>query len=433
MSAITPHVTLMQARPAQAIRAFPGPGVGVAGAQPVMHHQRIVGPAAGNVAPLGVRGAAVVITAGGGGGANGGGVSVVNPANMASPPNVTAPLSPPQFYGLQPSPPSGLLQLSPIAVDTSSPPPPPPHLVTVGHNGVTSPVAVAQAAGNHLRQQQQPHRPQQTSNVIEIKTEPQPYSPASATSTGSGGHGQHTPGMGQQQQPVGGAASPFEQSKSPPSFPSNQQGPTNTTNGGGGEASNRGNGGGQAGRRRPQEELCLVCGDRASGYHYNALACEGCKGFFRRSITKNSKHACKYGDACEIDMYMRRKCQACRLKKCYTVGMRAECVVAESQCQKKREAKKASQKRNNSGDSDSQPQMGMAMSPTLPGAQVKRELSGDGTAATTASILGALGFNSTAGSTGSRLSDNPGGAPSAPRNLKPEEEELINRIVFYQG
>ena len=270
MSAITPHVTLMQARPAQAIRAFGGV------AQP-MHHQRIVAPAG---APLGVRGAAVVITAGG----PNGGVSVVNPANMASPPNMTAPLSP-QFYGLQPSPPSGLLQLSPIAVDTSSPPPPPPHLVTVGHNGVTSPVV-----GNHLRQQQQqqPHRPQQTttSNVIEIKTEPQPYSPASATSTGSGG-------MQQQQQPgAGGASSPFEQAKSPFSSqgPSNPPGPTNTTNGGG--DANRG---GQQ-RRRPQEELCLVCGDRASGYHYNALACEGCKGFFRRSITKNSKHSCKYGD-----------------------------------------------------------------------------------------------------------------------------------------
>ena len=29
-----------------------------------------------------------------------------------------------------------------------------------------------------------------------------------------------------------------------------------------------------------EEELCLICGDRASGYHYNALSCEGCKGEF---------------------------------------------------------------------------------------------------------------------------------------------------------
>ena len=85
-----------------------------------------------------------------------------------------------------------------------------------------------------------------------------------------------------------------------------------------------------------------MCGDRASGYHYNALACEGCKGFFRRSITKNSAYACKYGDNCEIDMYMRRKCQECRLKKCYQVGMRAECVVPEQQCQQKRKQKEAS-------------------------------------------------------------------------------------------
>jgi len=87
-------------------------------------------------------------------------------------------------------------------------------------------------------------------------------------------------------------------------------------------------------RQKSQDELCLVCGDRASGYHYNALACEGCKGFFRRSITqsKSSKYLCKYGDNCEIDMYMRRKCQACRLKKCYTVGMRSDCVVPEEQC-----------------------------------------------------------------------------------------------------
>ena len=32
--------------------------------------------------------------------------------------------------------------------------------------------------------------------------------------------------------------------------------------------------------RSVEEEQCLICGDRASGYHYNALSCEGCKGTF---------------------------------------------------------------------------------------------------------------------------------------------------------
>lgn len=32
------------------------------------------------------------------------------------------------------------------------------------------------------------------------------------------------------------------------------------------------------GSRVKGEELCVVCGDKASGYHYNALTCEGCKG-----------------------------------------------------------------------------------------------------------------------------------------------------------
>lgn len=35
---------------------------------------------------------------------------------------------------------------------------------------------------------------------------------------------------------------------------------------------------GLGGKSRGQEELCVVCGDKASGYHYNALTCEGCKG-----------------------------------------------------------------------------------------------------------------------------------------------------------
>nr|XP_012806387.2 bile acid receptor-like [Jaculus jaculus] len=89
-------------------------------------------------------------------------------------------------------------------------------------------------------------------------------------------------------------------------------------------------------RWKGQEELCVVCGDKASGYHYNALPCEGCKGFFRRSITKNSVYSCKNGGHCEMDMFMRRKCQECRLKKCKAVGMLAECLLTEVQCKSKR-------------------------------------------------------------------------------------------------
>ncbi|KAL2295457.1 hypothetical protein Nmel_017870 [Mimus melanotis] len=106
-------------------------------------------------------------------------------------------------------------------------------------------------------------------------------------------------------------------------------------------------------RLKGQEELCVVCGDKASGYHYNALTCEGCKGFFRRSITKNAVYRCKSGGHCEMDMYMRRKCQECRLKKCRAVGMLAESLMATShltglltevQCKSKRLRKNFKQK-----------------------------------------------------------------------------------------
>ncbi|CAO2599445.1 Bile acid receptor [Lemmus lemmus] len=97
-------------------------------------------------------------------------------------------------------------------------------------------------------------------------------------------------------------------------------------------------------RWKGQDELCVVCGDKASGYHYNALTCEGCKGFFRRSITKNAVYSCKNGGHCEMDMYMRRKCQECRLKKCKAVGMLAECLLTEIQCKSKRLRKNFKQK-----------------------------------------------------------------------------------------
>ncbi|KAL6079218.1 hypothetical protein STEG23_018372 [Scotinomys teguina] len=106
------------------------------------------------------------------------------------------------------------------------------------------------------------------------------------------------------------------------------------------------------------DELCVVCGDRASGYHYNALTCEGCKGFFRRSITKNAVYKCKNGGNCVMDMYMRRKCQECRLRKCKEMGMLAECMytglLTEIQCKSKRLRKNVKQHADKTMNEDSE-------------------------------------------------------------------------------
>uniref|UniRef100_A0A7M4F8Q1 Nuclear receptor subfamily 1 group H member 3 n=1 Tax=Crocodylus porosus TaxID=8502 RepID=A0A7M4F8Q1_CROPO len=83
-------------------------------------------------------------------------------------------------------------------------------------------------------------------------------------------------------------------------------------------------------------EVCSVCGDKASGFHYNVLSCEGCKGFFRRSVIKGAQYICKNGGKCEMDMYMRRKCQECRLRKCQEAGMREQCVLSEEQIRLKK-------------------------------------------------------------------------------------------------
>ncbi|KAI3358940.1 hypothetical protein L3Q82_014741 [Scortum barcoo] len=78
-----------------------------------------------------------------------------------------------------------------------------------------------------------------------------------------------------------------------------------------------------------KDELCVVCGDKATGYHYRCITCEGCKGFFRRTIQKNLNptYACKYEGKCVIDKVTRNQCQECRFKKCIAVGMATDSIV----------------------------------------------------------------------------------------------------------
>ncbi|XP_070569754.1 thyroid hormone receptor beta-A-like isoform X2 [Ptychodera flava] len=83
-------------------------------------------------------------------------------------------------------------------------------------------------------------------------------------------------------------------------------------------------------------EPCVVCGDAATGYHYRCMTCEGCKGFFRRTIQKNLTYYCKWNEECIIDKTTRNQCQQCRYKKCLAVGMAPDLVLNDTQRKAKR-------------------------------------------------------------------------------------------------
>ncbi|MGH0188446.1 UNVERIFIED_CONTAM: hypothetical protein FKN15_029805 [Acipenser sinensis] len=74
---------------------------------------------------------------------------------------------------------------------------------------------------------------------------------------------------------------------------------------------------------------CFVCQDKSSGYHYGVSSCEGCKGFFRRSIQKNMVYTCHRDKNCQINKVTRNRCQYCRLQKCFEVGMSKEAACLD--------------------------------------------------------------------------------------------------------
>ncbi|XP_077074619.1 nuclear receptor subfamily 4immunitygroup A member 1 isoform X2 [Siphateles boraxobius] len=78
------------------------------------------------------------------------------------------------------------------------------------------------------------------------------------------------------------------------------------------------------------EGRCAVCGDNASCQHYGVRTCEGCKGFFKRTVQKNAKYVCLANKDCPVDKRRRNRCQFCRYQKCLGVGMVKEVVRTDS-------------------------------------------------------------------------------------------------------
>eukprot|EP00918_Siedleckia_nematoides_P004101 GHVU01009202.1.p1 GENE.GHVU01009202.1~~GHVU01009202.1.p1 ORF type:complete len:551 (-),score=58.13 GHVU01009202.1:3015-4583(-) len=79
------------------------------------------------------------------------------------------------------------------------------------------------------------------------------------------------------------------------------------------------------------KHICAICGDKASGKHYGVYSCEGCKGFFKRTVRKDLTYACRDDRNCMIDKRQRNRCQYCRYMKCLSMGMKREAVQEERQ------------------------------------------------------------------------------------------------------
>ncbi|XP_074655139.1 steroidogenic factor 1-like [Tubulanus polymorphus] len=71
---------------------------------------------------------------------------------------------------------------------------------------------------------------------------------------------------------------------------------------------------------------CPICADKVSGYHYGVYCCESCKGFFKRTVQNKKVFACHRADDCEVTVHSRKKCPACRFRKCVDAGMKVQAI-----------------------------------------------------------------------------------------------------------
>ncbi|XP_067830216.1 retinoic acid receptor RXR-beta-A-like isoform X4 [Heptranchias perlo] len=83
--------------------------------------------------------------------------------------------------------------------------------------------------------------------------------------------------------------------------------------------------------------VCAICGDRSSGKHYGVYSCEGCKGFFKRTVRKDLTYTCRDSKDCIVDKRQRNRCQYCRYQKCLASGMKREALLLSPAVQEERQ------------------------------------------------------------------------------------------------
>ncbi|KAL8616587.1 hypothetical protein ACOMHN_036619 [Nucella lapillus] len=122
-------------------------------------------------------------------------------------------------------------------------------------------------------------------------------------------------------------------------------------------------------RKRPREDekICLVCGDKALAHNFDAITCESCKAFFRRNAPRLEMQNCMFTGECEVSIQTRRFCPACRLKKCFAIGMRADLILDDTERRARMDKvseNRARRKAKDSGDGDDA-QVGSSSSQTV--------------------------------------------------------------------
>ncbi|KAE9556502.1 hypothetical protein FO519_000196 [Halicephalobus sp. NKZ332] len=71
---------------------------------------------------------------------------------------------------------------------------------------------------------------------------------------------------------------------------------------------------------------CTICDGISDGYHFGVAACRACSSFFRRTLAENKKYKCRKSGTCNVSQNYRNVCRACRLQKCYQMGMTRQAI-----------------------------------------------------------------------------------------------------------